>query len=313
MTLQDDTIAQQEAIEKRKDNKGVWRMFRKGNASNAASDHPVVNPPPSYTSNQGTDNKVEEYVDDSGDITSTIVDGELGKRVESDDAVDKESDLPPATVGFDFKAIGEVLGKDVDPSSTKRTESRVINPIPTHITKAPAPLERSESAPPLSEERLDQEVDSWSASSYVQPTVGPVPHRPSPLSRTASSDDATPIAEKSTPIPEMTTQRARQFPSHVLKSAASIFNNPFSSASSSPVLPETTAVWDSVPPAEHDAGQDDYGGDIGGDIGYQYEPNTSSNTRISEPAVAGASLEGWGTDADKPKRAKDDWALNNPW
>ncbi|KAJ9125393.1 hypothetical protein QFC22_000353 [Naganishia vaughanmartiniae] len=313
MSPQDDAIAQQEAIEKRKDNKGVWRMFRKNKVSSTTAPQTAVNPPPSYTSNQGTDNKIEEYVDDSGDITSTIVNGELGKRVESDDA-DKESDLPPATVGFDFKAIGEVLGKDVDPASTKRLESRMINPVPTHITKAPAPLERSESAPPLSEEKIDQEVDSWNASSDVQPSLKSAPHRPSLLSRTTSSDHTTPIEEKVIPIPEMTTQRARQFPSHVLKSAASIFNaNPFSSASSSPVLPETTAAWNSAPASDHDASQDDYEGDIGGDIGYQYESNTSSNNRISEPAVAGATLAGWSTDVDKAKSVKDDWALNNPW
>lgn len=311
MNLQDDTIAQQEEIEKRKDHKGVWRMFRRGKASTTAAPQ-IVNPPPSYTSSPATiNNKVEEYVDDSGDITSTIVNGELGKRIENDRG-DNESDAPPATVGFDFKAIGEVLGKDVDPASTQRVESRMINPIPTHITKAPAPLERSESAPPLSEEKLDGQVDSWNNTS--RPSLGPELHRPSPLSRTTSSDDTTPVEEKLSPTPQMTTQRAKQFPSHVLKSAASIFNaNPFSSASSSPVLPETTPVWDSEPVSDYDAGQDDYGGDIGGDIGYQYESNTSSNNRISEPAVTGGTSELWGTNEDRSRNVKDDWALNNPW
>lgn len=277
-----------ETAEKQKDSKGVWRIFKKGKGANAgkSASQTGVTPPPSYNSNATSNQKVDEYDDDSGDITSTHVTGELGKRIDQDEP-ETPQDLPK-TAGFDFKAIGEVLGKNVDPATVKLPEPKVHAPIPTPLSRLPAPLERSESAPPLSEE--------------VERGITPLPSslRPAETERNTLSPEETGETANIPVIP------AKQFPSHVLKSAASIFSaNPFATAS--PVL-QDTEVWESEridsPVPEH---EDD------GDIGYQYEAPTGRDLNVGGFGDADVSSSDWGKEVEKPKNSKDDWALNNPW
>lgn len=299
MSVQERTVEEMEA-EKRKDSKGVWRMFKKGRGTDStkSTSAPGVTPPPSYISNQTTDKKVDEYDDDSGDITSTHVTGELGKRLEQDEP-ETPSDLPK-TAGFDFKAIGEVLGKNIDPESLNQPQLKIDIPVSTAVTKPAPPLERSESAPPLS----DEKVQRAASPSMLRPSADSEQYRPSPLSRSTSgaADEYTIDAPKP----------AKQFPSHVLKSAASIFSaNPFAQTAPSPVL-QDTEVWEAdrtdspAPELEDD-----------GDIGYQdrYTSSGASNSTFEADGFrseASASNE-WDMQAPKSKREKDDWALNNPW
>lgn len=301
MSVQERTVEEKDE-ERRKDSKGVWRIFKKGKGTDStkSTGQQGVTPPPSYISNQSTDNKVEEYEEDSGDISSTHVTGELGKRVEQDEP-ETPSDLPK-TAGFDFKAIGEVLGKNVDPETVDLPQPKTNVPALTVVTKPTQPLERSESAPPLTEEKVERAASP--PSSFLRSSADAEQYRPSPLSRSSTGvpDDYTIDAPKP----------AKQFPSHVLKSAASMFSaNPFAQSTSSPVL-QDTEVWDTdrvsspVPEPEDD-----------GDIGYQdrYNASGARNSTYGDGAIRRdeSMSSGWATEDLKPKRQKDDWALNNPW
>lgn len=235
--------------------------------------------------------KVEEYDDDSGDITSTHVTGELGKRLEQD-----EPETPhelSKTAGFDFKAIGEVLGKNVDPETVKLklAEPKVHTPIPTPLSRLPAPLERSESAPPLSEE--------------LERGITPLPSSLRPAETERNTPSPADTGALMTGVAKEQVKPAKQFPSHVLKSAASIFSaNPF--ATTSPVMRDTE-VWESDrtgSPAPEDEDE--------GDIGYQFEAPTRRDLHVGGFDEADVSSSDWGKEVDKPK-SKDDWALNNPW
>lgn len=248
-----------------------------------------MTPPPSYNTHSTLNDKVEEYDDDSGDITSTHVTGELGKRLEKDEP-ETPQDLPK-TAGFDFKAIGEVLGKNVDPETVKLAEPKVHAPLPTPLSRLPAPLERSESAPPLSDE-LGRGI-----------TPPPSSLRPSETTRNTpypeDTDDSTAV------VTEVPVKPAKQFPSHVLKSAASIFSaNPF--ATTTPVM-QDTEVWESDRVASPAPEREDEA-----DIGYQFEAPASSDLHVGGFDEGDLSSSGWGKEVDKPK-SKDDWALNNPW
>lgn len=301
MSVQERTV-EEKGEDRRKDSKGTWRLFNKGKEADStkSTGQTGVTPPPSYISNQDTNNKVDEYDDDSGDITSTHVTGELGKRVEQD-APETPSDLPK-TAGFDFKAIGEVLGKNVDPETVDLPQPKTNAPVPGVVAKPAPPLERSESAPPLSDDKVER------ADSPIPPVLrssaDTEQYKPSPLSRSSSGapDEYTIDAPKP----------ARQFPSHVLKSAASIFSaNPFAQAPSSPVMRDTQ-VWEAdrtrshAPELEED-----------GDIGYQDRYNTtearSSTFEAGEFRKQTSVSSEWDVEEPKPKREKDDWALNNPW
>lgn len=291
-------------VGKQKDGKGVWRIFNKGKAADSAksASQTGVTPPPSYISNAASNQKVDEYDDDSGDITSTHVTGELGKRLEPDQP-EVPQDLPK-TAGFDFKAIGEVLGKNVDPETVKLAEPKVHAPIPTLISRLPPPLERSESAPPLSEDREQRSMTPVPSSLRLSAES----EQPSPpLPATSGQTELTPDARVDVPF-----KPAKQFPSHVLKSAASIFSaNPFATTTSSPVMQDTD-VWESdrnssaVPEHEDE-------GDIGSQDRYGSTTTRELNVNVGGFGEEETLSSDWGVEQSKPKDGKDDWALNNPW
>ncbi|KAI5450772.1 hypothetical protein NCC49_002779 [Naganishia albida] len=280
-----------ETAEKKKDSKGVWRIFKKGKGTESGKSAPQtgVTPPPSYNTHATSNDKVEEYDDDSGDITSTHVTGELGKRLEKDEP-ETPQDLPK-TAGFDFKAIGEVLGKNVDPETVKLAEPKVHAPLPTPLSRLPAPLERSESAPPLSDE-LERGITPLPSSLRPSETTRNTPFQ-------EDTEDLTAV------VTEVPVKPAKQFPSHVLKSAASIFSaNPF--ATTTPVM-QDTEVWESDRVASPASEREDEA-----DIGYQFEAPASRDLHVGGFGEGDLSSSGWGKEVDKPK-SKDDWALNNPW
>jgi hypothetical protein len=200
----------------------------------------------------------------------------------------------PATAGFDFKKISDVLGKNVDPEEVKLSQPSNVVPDSVRRLQDRAPLERAESAPPL-------EYEAVTAARNDYRSTSPVPARTSPPLSTATTFDynadfsppasvanapdysnewATPAAPISATSQPTSTRAARGFPSHVLQSATNIFSKD---------LDEPSHF---VGPVDD---EDDEGGDIGG-FGRESKDVATSD---------------WSTYPDR--KPKDDWALNNPW
>jgi hypothetical protein len=252
-----------------------------------------VTPPPSFPST-AVNGQTGDYDDgnDDGDIghaagTSTPPSVTPVTNLQfpvvpsgASSAANSTVDLP-RTAGFDFKAISNVLGKNVDPESVVLPQPSNRIPEDVQALRNRAPLERTESAPSLSVE---------DAGDIGRLSPAPSTQRPSPL-RTESSfspTDETPYepdqstslnnewsAPASSSTPNLNAPSGKSFPSHVLESATNIFRNNLTL------------------PNEFDDDHDDTG-DIAG-FGRETTPVQNE--------WSGASS----------RKVKDDWALNNPW
>ncbi|WVW80014.1 hypothetical protein I302_101987 [Kwoniella bestiolae CBS 10118] len=80
------------------------------------------------------------------------------------------------TAGFDFKAISQALGKDIDVENLKQPEPTRINAAQAMLpSEARAPLERSGSAPPPIVHDVTSEDTTWSSSSHKIPPTSTFP------------------------------------------------------------------------------------------------------------------------------------------
>lgn len=310
LSIQKRTVVNEQEEEQRKAKSKLWGLFPRKQGSTSGQSTPKVNPPPSF-SHPSSSGKAEEY--DEGED-----DGDIGKGgvytppvstpssrlavpnqpiTQPSSAANSTADLP-ATAGFDFKKISDVLGKNVDPEEVTLPQPSIVVPESVRQLRDRAPLERAESAPPLDHQREPASSSQDRSTSPAFPRDPP--SRPNtsvsqndnePASTTTaarvpdfSNEWASAAPETSTASQSASTRAARGFPSHVLQSATNIF--------SSKDLETPSHFDDSIDVDERD--DDDEGGDIGG-FG-----------RESKDASAG-----WSTYPER--KAKDDWALSNPW
>ena len=209
-------------------------------------------------------------------------------------ATNSTADLP-ATAGFDFKKISDVLGKNVDPEVVKLPQPSIVVPDSVRHLRERAPLERAESAPPLDQDADPvSELDTRSASplTSANPASRSATSAPDeeigsmqPSAQAEAPDFSNEWASSAAPKASFasqtaSTRAARGFPSHVLQSATNIFSKDL----------DMPSHFD----ADVNGDDDDEGGDIGG-FGRESKDATT----------------GWSTYPDR--KPKDDWALNNPW
>lgn len=178
-----------------------WGIFPRGgkgkdgskdSATSAKSGAPVVTLPPAFSDkpSSGDIGEYDEDEDDGGDITATPVKSDSPATPIATDSRNASSVDLPKTAGFDFKAISNVLGKNVDPTETilKQPSTEVSTLVQERLT-GHAAIERTGSAPPL--DRPENKTEPSSPSEWPAPA----------------------------PI-------TKYFPSRVLESASSIFHTP---------------------------------------------------------------------------------------
>jgi hypothetical protein len=138
------------------------------------SSTPSAAKPPSGASTPAARPSMEKTVDE-------YEDDDLPPR---EDEIAKVEDVAVAniskTAGFDFKAISEVLGKDIDVDTLPVPRPQPMSATTVEALKKAAPLERSESAPPPTQVKEDEvqlesatSTSPWASSSPSNTTASP--------------------------------------------------------------------------------------------------------------------------------------------
>jgi len=295
-SIQKRTVINEQDEAQQKARSKLWGIFPRKQSSGSGHSTPKVTPPPSFPS-AGDKTKIDDYEEDDGDLSkgglsTPPVNAPSPQRLEvpgqpitaPPSATSSTTDLP-ATAGFDFKKISDVLGKNVDPESVTLPQPSIVVPQSVREMQERAPLERAGSAPPL-----DRTLEPVNPEVSRSVTPGLPGGREQSTSATPASEISNPMTvpsfsnEWSQPAAASITstassRAARGFPSHVLQSATNIFSQDL----------HTGSAYD-----EH-GDDDDDAGDIGG-FGRELSPARTA----------------WST-LPTEKKPKDDWALNNPW